>query len=508
MLGVEKIKDIQELAEIVSGLKAENKKIVHCHGCFDLLHIGHIRYFEQARALGDVLVVTVTPDRYVGKGSNRPAFTEELRVEAVASLSCVDFVALNQWPTAEETLETLRPDIYVKGSEFRETSADMTTKIGRETAAVSNIGAKMAFTNDIVFSSTNLINRYLQNFPEEIKDYLALFRQRYEIDEIFQLLGRMASLKVLVVGDTILDEYHYCEAIGKSSKEPILALKYLSKDIFAGGVLSIANNLSGFAGEVHLATVLGGKDSYEDLIRKKLDENIKLNFFVQPGAPTIIKRRYVDGYSLNKLIEIYVMDDSGLSTDTERECCNWLAQNIANYDLVLVADYGHGAISRAMLEILVGQAPFLAVNTQANAGNRGFHTITRYARADFVCLDDPEIRLEMRDLTGDIRPMMDAVGRKLGCSHIVVTRGKKGCVVRNEQGDFVAVPAFAHKVVDRVGAGDAFLALTSLAAFLNVPDELLGFIGNSMGALAVEIIGNQKSIDKLSLEKYIFSLLK
>ncbi|PJC71984.1 MAG: cytidyltransferase, partial [Syntrophobacterales bacterium CG_4_8_14_3_um_filter_58_8] len=124
-----KIKTIEELAQVIKSLRAEQKKIVHCHGVFDLLHIGHIRYFEQARRMGDVLVVTVTPDRFVDKGSHRPAFPEHLRVEAVASLGSVDYVALNQWPTAEETLRLLRPDVYVKGSEFKNLGSDMTGKI-------------------------------------------------------------------------------------------------------------------------------------------------------------------------------------------------------------------------------------------------------------------------------------------------------------------------------------------------------------------------------------------
>ncbi|HHC24693.1 MAG TPA: hypothetical protein ENK58_04655 [Desulfobacterales bacterium] len=84
------------------------------------MHIGHIRYFEQAKRMGDVLVVTITEDGYMDKGPLRPAFTEALRSEAIASLSCVDYVAVNPWPTAEETLRLLRPDFYVKGSEFNE----------------------------------------------------------------------------------------------------------------------------------------------------------------------------------------------------------------------------------------------------------------------------------------------------------------------------------------------------------------------------------------------------
>jgi rfaE bifunctional protein nucleotidyltransferase chain/domain len=162
-----KILDLRELAEQVGRLKSEGKKIVHCHGCFDLMHPGHIKYFQAAKKMGDYLVVTVTPDRYVDKGEGRPVFNEVLRAESIAALQCVDFVAINQWPTAVETLRLLKPHIYVKGQEF-ENLEDKTEKIQKEVEIVREIGAEMRFTHEIVFSSTKLINQYFRA-PEEEK---------------------------------------------------------------------------------------------------------------------------------------------------------------------------------------------------------------------------------------------------------------------------------------------------------------------------------------------------
>jgi len=503
-----KIKKIEELTHILTLRRGENRKIVHCHGVFDLLHIGHIRHLEEARQMGDILVVTITPDCYVDKGLNRPAFTETLRAEAIASLSCVDYVAINEWPTAEETLRLLRPDFYVKGFEFKNTSSDMTGKIRREEQVVKEIGATLAFTEDITFSSTSLINRYLSNFSEEIRQYLNLFRQRYTLEEILVTLDRMASLNVLVIGDTILDEYQYCDTIGKSSKDPVLAMRYQSHDLFAGGVLAVANHVASFVNQVQLVSVLGERDSYEDFIRSRLYPNILPYFAVQPNAPTLIKRRFIDGYSFNKLFEVYVMDGSCLPLERDLQVCAWLKQELPKHDLVIAADFGHGAISNNIVHTLVGHARFLAVNTQANAGNRGFHTITRYPRAHYICLSEQEMRLEMRDLTGNMKPMMDSIAQKLGCTRFVVTQGRKGCLICDNKGSFVEAPSFAQKVVDRVGAGDAFFSITALAAAQDTPNEILGFIGNVAGSLAVEVIGNQKPIDKLTIKKYIISLLK
>ena len=154
-----KILAISELAIRIAQCKSEGKTIVHCHGCFDLMHPGHIKYFQAAKMMGDVLVVTISPDRFVDKGPDRPVFNEDLRAESIAALECVDYVAINKWPTAEETLRLIRPDIYVKGQEF-ENMEDKTGKIQKEVEVIKEIGAEIRFTHEIVFSSTELLNQY------------------------------------------------------------------------------------------------------------------------------------------------------------------------------------------------------------------------------------------------------------------------------------------------------------------------------------------------------------
>ena len=154
-----KILEIRELADRVDRRRSEGETIVHCHGCFDLMHPGHIKYLQAAKMMGDVLVVTISPDRFVDKGPGRPVFNEDLRAESIAALECVDYVAINKWPTAEETLRLMRPDIYVKGQEF-ENMEDKTGKIQKEVEVIKEIGAELRFTHEIVFSSTELINQY------------------------------------------------------------------------------------------------------------------------------------------------------------------------------------------------------------------------------------------------------------------------------------------------------------------------------------------------------------
>ena len=161
-----KILEIEELAIKVKELKAAGKKIVHCHGCFDLMHPGHIKNFQASKKMGDVLIETITPDIYVDKGPGRPVFDQNLRLESIAALECVDYAAVNKWGTAEETLRLVRPDIYVKGQEF-EKLEDKTGKIQREAEVVKEVGAKLQFTHEVVFSSTKLLNKCFEGKNEK-----------------------------------------------------------------------------------------------------------------------------------------------------------------------------------------------------------------------------------------------------------------------------------------------------------------------------------------------------
>jgi rfaE bifunctional protein nucleotidyltransferase chain/domain len=503
-----KIKDVDELSHGLTPLRAEGRKIVHCHGVFDLLHIGHIRHFEQAKTLGDVLVVTVIPDKFVNKEPHRPAFSENLRAEAVAALDCVDYVAISRWPTAVEAIHLLRPDFYVKGSVYKETDKDPTGGTKMEEVAVKSVGGQLAFTEDIMFSSSKLINRYVSVFPKEVSDYLASFATRYSTDNALRYLERARSLKVLVVGEAIIDEYHYCEAIGKSSKEPTLAVKYLSTEKFAGGILAVGNHVANFCDQVGLVTLLGAENSQEEFISEKLNSKIEKILLYRKDAPTIIKSRFIEGYFFMKLFEVYEMNDGTLDEMENEALCAALSDQVARYDIVIVVDFGHGMLSKGAIDILCGKAPFLAVNTQSNAGNLGYHAISKYPRADYVCIAENEIRLEARDRQGNLREMILDISRRLECGRVVVTRGKHGCLCYSEDEGFFEIPAFASQVVDRVGAGDAFLSLTALCVAQKAPMEVVGFIGNAVGAQAVATVGHRQPIEREPLFKHIESLLK
>lgn len=151
--------DLDGLAEFCAAHRSAGRRVVLCHGCFDLLHIGHVRYLEAARGLGDVLVVTVTPDEMVDKGPGRPAFGAGQRAELLAALRCVDAVGINRWPTAVPTIQMLRPTVYAKGAEYRAAADDADSPVGQERAVAEAVGGQLALIDGEKFSSTAILTR-------------------------------------------------------------------------------------------------------------------------------------------------------------------------------------------------------------------------------------------------------------------------------------------------------------------------------------------------------------
>jgi bifunctional ADP-heptose synthase (sugar kinase/adenylyltransferase) len=266
--------------------------------------------------------------------------------------------------------------------------------------------------------------------------------------------------------------------------------------------------VANFCDEVGVLTTVGANDSQEDFLRQNINSRVNKMFLYKANSPTIVKRRFVESYLMQKLFEVCEINDEELDRTQTQTLCAMLDEVINKYDVVIVTDYGHGMLTKDTINLLCSKAHFLAVNTQANAANRGFNTISKYPRADFVSLAHHEIELEERNQERDLRGMILNVSQKLACGHIVVTRGTEGNVCYSKDEGFVEVPAFAHQVIDRVGAGDTVLSLTALCVAQRAPIEIVGFIGNVVGAQAVATVGHRTSIEPVSLSKHIESLLK
>jgi rfaE bifunctional protein nucleotidyltransferase chain/domain len=502
-----KICSLDELGQKVQAIRNE-KRIVVCHGTFDLLHIGHIKHLQRAKSEGDVLCVTITADQFINKGPDRPVFNETLRAESLAAIECVDFVSIVYAATAIPAIEQLSPHLYVKGSDYKNQADDVTGNIAREQQAVEKQGGKLIFTNEITSSSTKLLNEYFDVFSPEAHDYLHAFKQQHTAEGLIDKIKGLRGLNVLVLGEAIVDEYHYTSPLGQTGKGNVLSVKYDDREQFAGGAIAVANHLGGFVDSVTLLTGLGVEPhSHETFIRSKLLKNVTPQFFYLEDRPTIVKKRYVDG-DISKLFEVYYYNDAQIPEQSDAQITSWLDDYLDTFDVVVVTDFGNGFVSDAMVKSVSQKAKFLAVNAQTNSGNRGYHFITRYPRADFISLNEPELRLSMLDKQKPVAELARLLSEKLQASHVAVTRGTKGALMLDATNGMYEIPALSSKVVDRVGAGDSFLALASLCLAGGLSDEEALIVGSATAAIDVQVVCNREPISPSSLFKYIQTLLK
>lgn len=496
------------LAERLDVSRAEGLQIAMCHGVFDLLHPGHLRHLARAKELADVLVVSITADRFVNKGPGRPAFTENLRAEALASLESVDFVMITPDATALPAISAIKPHFYVKGGDYVDEDTDVTGNIRRERELVESYGGELVHTDEIVFSSSELINRYLPQHSDAAGEWIARIREQFSIEEVQAWLDRVAALRVVVVGETIIDVYTQCEALGKASKDPVLCFSRGPSVSHAGGILAVAGHSAGLGATTTAITGINHRNQEDPGLGLLRRRGVDLRSVDINPRPTIRKERLIDKRTGARVLEIYEMDDSPLPWKEEKNFIQEIIDAATDADVVIVADYGHGLISDASIRALTELSLFLAVNTQVNAGNRGFNSVSRYPRADFVTLNGLEAGLEVRRRHVDFSTFIPAMRVRLGAAGILVTLGGSGLNLYSQDGSIIHAPALAPFVTDRVGAGDAVLTITALLSAVGAPPALIGFLGNLVGAWAVSFLGNEKSLDRATLSKAIMSTLK
>lgn len=492
-------------------LHTEGHKIVQCHGTFDLIHPGHIYHLEEARSLGDLLVVTITGEAHVNKGPGRPYFNDKLRVKSLAALGCVDYVVVIPFPAAVEAINAIKPHIYCKGQEYEEADNDITGNIRDDIAAVQKTGGEIHYIGSIVFSSSKLINEHFDHVPGSVKTYCHRLAQEYRPNDFLNFVESFSKLRVLVLGDIIFDRYSYLRVQGLTSKNRILSGRFLYEDTQAGGALAIWRHIVQFTNHVDLLGLLGTEPWVEETVSSYIPK--KQNLSLQDSRfTTIIKQRFVEpnheGKELSKLFSVNYLDANPPTPDLVEPLLQKLKNIISNYDLVVVADFGHGVMAESVRRLVESKAKFMALNCQTNSNNHGFNIISRqYQRTDCFSLDEQELLLSCAQRHIDFTSELKKLQHQLQARYVWLTRGSIETIgLKEKEAPSVIIP-IENRAVDTVGAGDAFFAMASLGACNNASAQLSTFLGQLAGAQAIRIIGNTEPISKTKLLKAGMALL-
>ncbi len=504
-----KIIDISDLKILIDNLKKRKKKIVQCHGVFDLIHIGHLKHFKSAKKFGDILIVSVTPDKFVQKGFNRPYFNSNQRLESLSSVEDIDYVVLNSTKNAVDIIKKIRPNFYCKGPDYKNFKDDITNEIRNEFKAVKKVGGKLVYTEDPMYSSSTILNNTTTLYNSNQKTFLNKIKSEINLNHFNKKIEKLKKLKILILGETIIDKYVFCEALGKSGKEPHLVLRDLNEETYAGGVVAIAKNISEFCKKITIISALGKKKEYENYIKKNLSNNIRTNFLYRSNTPTIVKKRYIEYISNYKLLGVYTLNDETLNNKEELQFQKMINKEIGKHDVVIVSDYGHGLISKKTANLLCKKSKFLALNAQSNSSNVGYHSIQKYKNVDCVVMNETELRHELRDKNESSLVLAKKLSSIINIDNIVITKGSSGAIMYNSKTKKnYNCPAFAMKVVDKVGAGDTMLSVISVFLKLNFSNTISIFISSLAAALNVEEMSNKISINKNKLLKYFFHIIK
>ena len=496
---------------VFDSLRQQGKRIVQSHGIFDLIHPGHVCHLEEARALGDILVVTITADKQVQKGPGRPYFNQQLRVKSLAALSCIDYVVVVPFTGAVEAIEAVRPNIYCKGKEYEDPDFDTEGGLKDEVAAVRRIGGEVRYIGSIKYSSTKLLNQYFDHLSIPVKSFCNSLASRYTRRTFVEAVESFSNLKVLVIGDTIFDRYSYVKVQGLTSKARILSGRFLNEQTQCGGALAVFRHVKQFAEQVKFISLVGSEPWVEPVLRQHLEpaEDLVVR---DAEFTTIVKKRYVepraDGAELSKLFSVNYIDAHPPSKKTLDEIEAKLYSEIPKHDVVLLLDFGHGMMQQRLRQIVQEMAPFLALNCQTNSNNHGFNVINRqYQRADAFTLDEQEMLLAIGRRQIDFAQELGGLKAAFHAKYAWLTRGAVQTIGISQEKEACLCPPLETDVIDTVGAGDAFFAVAALAAVKKLPIELSTFLGQLAGAQAVKIVGNEHPISKQVLLKAGMSLL-
>ncbi len=504
------LSDLNEARSVIKNLKKNKKKIIHCHGVFDVIHLGHINHFKKSKSLGNILIVSVTSDEYVNKGPNRPIFSLDVRMELLSNLEFIDYVCPSFHKSAVPAINSIKPNIYCKGRDYKDNNSDISGQIKQETKSLKSFGGKIFYTEDEILSSSKIINQSGLKLNTAQKKYLdSVTRKIKNKSEVHKIIESYKNLKVLVIGESIIDEYTKSEALGKSGKEPVLVLRDLSSKKFLGGALAIANNLASFSNQVSLFSYIGEKKEFLPLIKKKLNRKIVTKFILKKNAKTILKKRFIDNVNNQKIFGVYSIDDQNLTNIEEKNFQTKLKKEIKRHDIVIVSDYGHGLISKSTAKIIVQNSKFVAINAQLNAANVGHHTISMYKNADLVIINENEMRHELRNKVDKLDILLKELSKKLNSKHTVVTSGSEGVkILGKKNSNIVKCPAFGTKVIDKVGTGDTMLVALALSFYKKNNIYFSMLLASLAAAQNIEFMANSKTINRLNLIKSIQSYLK
>lgn len=470
------VSDIQSLAG--------GKRIVFVSGNFNIVHPGHLRLLRFAEECGEFLVVGV--HNQSSEGVHVP---EGLRLDGVRSIGFVDYALV--LPVAADTfINILRPAVVVKGKEHEYRS-------NPEQASVEAYGGRLLFgSGEVSFSSLDLIRREFQELNLSSISKPLDFPQRhgFSMPDLKSTLNKFQGMRVIVLGDLIVDEYVNCEALGMSREDPSIVVSPIQEDRFVGGSAIVAAHARGLGAEVNYFTV-AGKDSVASYARGQLERyGVNATIFEDESRPTSFKQRFrADGKTLLRVSRLRQHD---LDSELAARMLSAVEKAIRNSDLVIFSDFNYGCLPQGLVDSICSLAAKSGVQMVADSQSSSqVGNVARFKGMLLLTPTEREARLAVRDFSSGLVVLAETLRKTADARNIVMTLGAEGLLAhagKHHANEWFTdrLPAFNRSPKDPAGAGDSFLTCASLALISGADLWQAAYLGSLAAACQVGRVGN------------------
>lgn len=483
-----KVVTMDELIDLVGPFPREST-VIMCHGVFDVVHPGHVRHLAYAKTKADVLVVSITADRHITKGTYRPHIPQDLRALNLAAFEMVDYVIIDEESTPLRNIDLLRPDFFAKGFEYTSSSIPLATQ--EEIEVVSRYGGQTIFTpGDVVYSSSAIISQALPRV--EIDKLLLLMNEHgLTFDYLKAVVADLRGISVHVVGDTIVDSYTRTNLIGGQVKTPTLSVRLERRDDYVGGAAIVAQHMAAAGADVDFSTVLG-EDSSADLVTSAMGKaGIRFHPVIDRTRPTTNKNVIIaDGY---RLLKVDTVDNRPISDVVLTRLIEQTASITS--DGVVFSDFRHGIFNRMTVAALATAVPAGAYRVADSQVASRWGNITEFQDFDLITPNEREARFALGDQDSTVGGLAGALVEATHCRTLILKLGDRGILcwegpTKDREASQFALDAFSNRVVDPVGSGDALLAYATLSKIRTGSSLVASILGSLAAACECEIDGN------------------
>ncbi len=491
--------------KIISVNELNTDNIVLCYGHFDLIHPGHLRYLQYAKTLANNLVVALMSDKELN-GENQKSYLEDERAESVANLQIVDYViVLNNELTLDCLIDIVKPKVLVLGKEFEQNQSE---QINLAVNAVKNHGKVVFHAGETHYFNANLLFKNVADIEVNSKNQLNKICKNYKITlrDIQKKLSNFSNSELVVIGDTIVDNYVACDAIGMSAEAPVLVVKELENREFIGGAAIVASHVAALGAKCHYISVVGEDDQSNMVSKSLIGQNIGIDLIVDESRPTTYKTRYM--VENQKLFRVSRIKDHKISAEIEQKIIDKLTVLAPNIDGILVSDFIYGVITQNILDVITELSKQFNIKLygdlqcSSQAGK-----VSKFSDFDLITPTEKESRIALDDNESGVEWVATTLLKNTNSKNMLMKLGSDGFIAYSknliDRQDF---PALSVNPVDVTGAGDSLFAVMSVSLSSGANLIEASVIGTCMASLAVKDIGNTP-ITNDRLNQYIYEVL-